>query len=101
MHDLFFSSGTGHSLMVLSLVIGIGLLIGKLKIKGISLGTVCVLWTGILVSALGVKADSLFLHFIKELGLILFVFSIGMQVGPAFFSSFRKEGLKLNLLAAL
>ena len=101
MHDLFFSSGTGHSLMVLSLVIGIGLLIGKLKIKGISLGTVCVLWTGILVSALGVKADSLFLHFIKELGLILFVFSIGLQVGPAFFSSLRKEGLKLNLLAAL
>lgn len=101
MHDLFFSSGTGHSLMVLSLVIGIGLLIGKLKIKGISLGAVCVLWTGILVSALGVKADSLFLHFIKELGLILFVFSVGLQVGPAFFSSFRKEGLKLNLLAAL
>ncbi|MBR1569955.1 MAG: putative transporter [Bacteroidales bacterium] len=101
MYDLFFSSGTGHSLMVLSLVIGLGLILGKIKIKGFSLGPIWVLFVGILVSALGVKADSLFLHFLKEFGLILFVFIIGFQVGPGFFSSFRKDGLKMNLMSLL
>ena len=101
MYDLFFSSGTGHSLMVLCFVIGIGLILGKIKIGGVSLGPIWVLFVGILVSALGVKADSLFLHFIKEFGLILYVYIIGFQVGPSFFSSFRREGLKFNLLSLL
>ena len=101
MYDLFFSSGTGHSLMILSFVIGIGLLLGKLKFKGISLGATWILFVGILFSALGIQTDTLFLHFIKEFGLILFVFSIGMQVGPGFFQSFRKDGLRLNLLSLL
>lgn len=101
MHDLFFSSGTGHSLMILSFVIGIGLLLGKVKIKGISLGSIWVLFVGILFGALGIRDDSLFLHFLKEFGLVLFVFTIGFQVGPGFFSSFRKGGLRFNLLSLL
>jgi len=101
MRDLFFSSGTGHSMMVLAFVIGIGLLLGKLKIKGFSLGPIWILFVGILFSAFGLKTDALFLHFIKEFGLILFIFSVGLQVGPAFFHSFHKEALKLNLLSLL
>ena len=87
--------------MVLMFVIGIGLLLGKLKIKNISLGPVWILFAGIAVSALGMKTDTLFLHFMKEFGLVLFVFSIGLQVGPGFFSSFRGKGLKLNLLSLI
>lgn len=101
MYDLFFSSGTGHSLMVLAFVIGIGLLLAKIKVKGVSFGSAWILAVGILFSALGVRTDSLFLHFLKEFGLILFVFSIGLQVGPAFFQSFRKDGLRFTLLALL
>ena len=101
MYDLFFSSGTGHSLMMLCFVIGIGLILSKIKIKGVSLGAIWVLFVGILFGALGVKADSLFLHFLKEFGLVLFVFTVGFQVGPGFFSSFRKEGLKFNLMTLL
>ena len=101
MRDLFLSSGTGHSLMVLAFVIGIGLLLGKLKYKGISLGSIGILLTGLLAGALGVKADALFLHFLKEFGLILFVFAVGLQAGPSFFHSFRGNGLRLNLLSLL
>ena len=98
MYDFFFSSGTGHSLMVLSFVIGIGLILGTIKIKGVSLGSIWVLFVGIVFGALGFKADSLFLHFLKEFGLVLFMFTIGFQVGPSFFSSFRKHRIS-ELLA--
>ena len=98
MYDFFFSSGTGHSLMVLSFVIGIGLILGTIKIKGVSLGSIWVLFVGIVFGALGLKADSLFLHFLKEFGLVLFMFTIGFQVGPSFFSSFRKHRIS-ELLA--
>ena len=101
MYDLFFSSGTGHSLMVLSIVIGLGLLLGKLKVKGLSFGAAWILFVGILFSALGIGTDSLFLHFLKEFGLLLFVFSVGLQVGPGIFHSFRKEGLRLNISTLL
>lgn len=101
MQEFFFGSGTGHSLMVLVMVIGIGLLLNKLKIKNITLGPVWILFTGIAISAAGIKTDPLFLHFIKEFGLVLFVFNIGMQMGPGFFSSFRGKGLKLNLLSLI
>lgn len=102
MYDFFFSSGTGHSLMLLMFVIGLGLILDKyVKIKGVTLGPIWVLFVGILFSALGAKADSLFLHFIKEFGLILYVYLIGFQVGPGFFSSFHKDGLKFNLLSLM
>ena len=101
MHEFFFGSGTGHSLMVLTIVIGIGLLLGKIKIKNLSMGPVWILFAGIAVSAAGVSTDSLFRHFMKELGLVLFIFSVGMQMGPGFFSSFKGKGLKLNLLSTI
>ena len=88
-------------MMVLAFVIGIGLLLGKIKYKGITLGSVWILLTGLLFGAVGIKAEPLFLHFLKEFGLVLFVFSVGLQVGPGFFHSFRGNGLRLNLLALL
>ena len=99
MKDFFLGSGSGHSLMVLVLVIGIGLLLGKIKFGRLSFGPLWILLAGIAVSAAGMHTDPLFLHFIKEFGLVLFVFSVGMQVGPGLFSSFRGKGWKLNLLS--
>ena len=99
MHDLFFGTGIAHSIMLLAFVIGAGLLLGKWQFKGITLGVTWILFIGILVSHFGFRSDPGVLHFVKEFGLILFVFSIGLQVGPGFFHSFKSGGLKLNLLA--
>ena len=75
--------------------------IGKVKIFGISLGVTFVLFVGILMGHFGYMVDSNILKFVREFGLILFIFSIGLQVGPGFFSSFKKGGMRLNLLAVL
>lgn len=99
MRDLFFGQGTGHSIMLLAFVIAAGIYLGKFKIKGVSLGTTWILFVGIVLSHFGFRADDNLLHFLKEFGLILFVFSIGLQVGPGFFHSFKKGGLTLNMLA--
>ena len=101
MKELFFGQGTGHSIMLLALVIAIGLLLGKIKVKGVSLGSTWILFVGIFLSHFGFRADASLLHFLKEFGLILFVFSIGLQVGPGFFHSFKSGGLKLNILAVV
>ena len=85
--------------MLLAFVIATGLLLGRLKFKGVSLGSTWILFVGIFMSHFGFRADASLLHFLKEFGLILFVFSIGLQVGPGFFHSFKKGGLPLNLLA--
>ncbi len=100
MEELFFGTGIAHSILLLALVIGSGLYLGRFKFKGISLGSTWILFVGILLGHLGFRADAEILHFVKEFGLILFVFSIGLQVGPGFFQSFRSGGVKLNLLAA-
>ena len=89
------------SIIILSTVIALGKILGKCKIFGISLGVTWILFVGILFSHFGYVLDGELLHFTKELGLILFVYSIGMQVGPSFFSNFRAGGVKLNLLACL
>lgn len=90
---------------LLSLVSVIGLWLGHIKIRGVSLGIGGVLFGGILVShfanQFGIKLDAHTLHFIQEFGLILFVYTIGIQVGPAFFASLRQSGLKLNGFALL
>ncbi len=99
MSELFFGQGTGHSIMLLAFVIATGLLLGRIKVKGVSLGSTWILFVGIFMSHFGFRADASLLHFLKEFGLILFVFSIGLQVGPGFFHSFKKGGLTLNLLA--
>ena len=93
--------GIAHTILLLAFVIGIGLYLGRFKVKGISLGTTWILFAGILMGHLGFKADLNVLHFVKEFGLILFVFSIGLQVGPGFFHSFRSGGVKMNLLAVM
>lgn len=95
-----FSGGVAHSVIVLSLVIAAGYILAKIKIKGISLGITWILFAGIFLGHFGITLDSRLLSFIKEFGLILFVYSIGIQVGPGFFSAFRAGGLKLNLIAA-
>jgi len=97
--ELITGTGIAHAIMVLALVISMGLLLGKIKIFGISLGTTWILFFGIFLGHLGLAIDPNVLHFLKEFGLILFIFSIGMQVGPSFFSSFKQGGITLNLLA--
>ncbi len=97
--DLMWSETVAHTILIYSIVIALGIALGKIKIAGISLGITFVLFAGILVGHLGFKVNSEMLDFIKEFGLILFVFSIGLQLGPGFFESFKKGGLSLNLLA--
>lgn len=97
--ELMFGRGIGHSILLISIVIFAGILLGKIKIKGISLGITWILFVGIILSHFGMRMDNNALHFLKEFGLILFVYSIGLQVGPGFFSSFKKGGITLNLLA--
>lgn len=99
-NELIFGSGVAHTIFVLALVISTGILLGKIKIFGISLGITWILFVGIFFGHLGLQIEPELLHFIKEFGLILFIFSIGMQVGPSFFSSFKEGGITLNLLAA-
>ena len=100
-HNLFFGTGIAHSIFVLALAIAIGIFLGtKLKIKGITLGITWILFCAIACSHFGMTLDPLVESFAKDLGLILFVYSIGLQVGPGFFSSFGKGGLRLNMLAA-
>ena len=99
--NLFFGTGIAHSIFVLALAIAIGIFLGaKLKIKGITLGITWILFCAIACSHFGMRLDPLVESFAKDLGLILFVYSIGLQVGPGFFSSFGKGGMRLNILAA-
>ena len=101
MQELFFGYGVAHTILLLAFVIGVGLYLGRFKVKGISLGSTWILFMGILMGHLGFQGDLTILHFVKEFGLILFVFSIGLQVGPGFFQSFRSGGVKMNLLAVM
>jgi putative transport protein len=105
LNSLFFSSGASggvsvaHSLLILALVISIGILLGKVKIAGVSLGVTWILFVGIIASHFGMRLNAQLLHFVQEFGLVLFVYSVGLQVGPGFFSSLKKGGIQLNLLA--
>ncbi len=87
-------------ILVYAFVISLGVMLGKIKIFGISLGATFVLFVGIVVGHFGFTVNDEVLHFIREFGLILFIFSIGLQVGPGFFSSFKEGGMKFNLLAS-
>lgn len=89
------------TLVLYSFVIAAGIYIGKIRIAGVSLGVTFVLFVGILMGHFGYMVDSNVLKFVREFGLILFIFSIGLQVGPGFFSSFKKGGMRLNFLAVL
>ena len=95
--DLFTKpDSVAHIALLYALVIAVGVLLGKLKIAGISLGVTFVLFAGIVAGHIGFTAPTNILTFVQDFGLILFVFMIGLQVGPGFFESFREGGVKLN-----
>ena len=99
--NLFFGTGIAHSICALTLTIALGIFLGsRLKIKGITLGITWILFCAITCSHFGMTLDPMVESFAKDLGLILFVYSIGLQVGPSFFSSFGQGGVRLNMLAA-
>lgn len=95
------SESLASTLVLYSFVIAAGVYLGKLKVAGVSLGVTFVLFVGILMGHFGYVVNAEVLKFIREFGLILFIFSIGLQVGPGFFSSFKKGGIRLNGLAVL
>ena len=95
------TNSVAHVVLLYSLVISVGVLLGKLKVGGISLGVTFVLFAGILAGHIGFTGPMQVLTFLQEFGLVLFVFMIGMQVGPGFFESFGASGIKMNGLAAL
>ena len=99
--DLFTTTDSvAHIALLYAIVIAVGVYLGKIKFWGISLGVTFVLFAGIVAGHFGFTAPLPILTFIQDFGLILFVFMIGMQVGPGFFESFGKAGIKLNALAA-
>ena len=100
LNSLFFGTGVPHSIFILTIAIAIGIYLShRLKFKGITLGITWILFCAIAMSHFGMHLDPVVETFAKDFGLILFVYSIGLQVGPSFFSSFGQGGVKLNLLA--
>jgi len=99
--DLLFKETVAHTIFIYCVVIASGVFLGKLKIFGVSLGITFVLFAGIAMGHFGFSANHIVIDFVKDFGLILFVFSIGLQVGPGFFASFRKGGLSLNMMALI
>ena len=97
--DLLFGSSTAHIIFILAATIALGTLLGKVKLGGITLGVTWILFVGIAFGHFGMGIDPKVLGFIKEFGLILFIYSVGIQVGPGFFSSLKQNGLKLNALS--
>jgi putative transport protein len=98
--DLYRTSQAAQAIAVIGLVCMLGMMLGSVKVRGIGLGTAGVLFAGILVGHFSRPIDHETLEFVKEFGLILFVFCIGLQLGPGFFASLRQMGLRLNMLAA-
>lgn len=99
--QLFTEPSVAQAVVIYSLVIAVGIYLGKVKILGISLGVTWVLFVGIIFSYFGITINKETEHFVKEFGLILFVYAIGLQVGPGFFASLKKSALGNNSLAAL
>ena len=97
-YDIFLSHSALQAVIIISVIIAVGLAFGKLRVWGISLGVTFVFFAGILAGHIGLSIDPTILHYTENLGLVLFVYELGLKVGPGFFSSFRKGGLQLNLL---
>ena len=98
---LFDTESIAHLLLLYAFVIAVGVLLGKIKFRGVSFGVAFILFTGIVVAHFGFTGNISTISFIQDFGLILFVYSLGLQVGPSFFSSFLKGGIKMNRLAVL
>ena len=97
---LFTSTDSvAHIVLLYALVISVGIGLGRLKVGGVSLGVTFVLFAGILAGHFGFTGTLDVLTFIQDFGLILFVYCIGLQVGPGFFESFKKGGVQLNVMA--
>ncbi|MBQ0112848.1 MAG: putative transporter [Bacteroidales bacterium] len=101
LNDVFLTQNVAQSILLLAITIALGLYLGKFKVKGISLGITWILFVGIILSHFGFIANPQIMSFVKDFGLILFVYAIGLQVGPSFFSSLKQGGLQLNLLSLL
>ena len=99
LNSLFIEHSPLQAVIILSIIIATGLGLGKIRMFGISLGVTFVFFAGILAGHLGASIDNSMLTYAESLGLVLFVYELGLQVGPGFFSSFRKGGLQLNMLA--
>lgn len=99
--DILFKHSAIQAVIVLSLIIFTGLALGRLRFKGISLGITFVFFTGILAGYAGLTIDPMMLNYAESSGLVLFVYALGLQVGPGFFSSFRKGGVRLNIVSLL
>lgn len=96
---LFNLDSIAHIVLLYSLVISLGVLLGRIRIFGVSLGVTFILFAGILMGHFGFTGNLQIINFVQDFGLILFVYCIGLQVGPSFFSSFRKGGVSMNLMA--
>ena len=97
--ELHKSNSVAHAICILALVCLAGMVLGSFKVRGVGLGTAGVLFAGILTGSFSKPVDHATLEFVKEFGLILFVFTIGLQLGPGFLASLRQQGLVLNALA--
>src|SRR6188508_1438515 len=98
--ELYRTQPVAHAVGMFAFVCVLGMALGSLKFRGIGLGTAGVLFAGILVGHFSEEVDHHLLDFVKEFGLILFVFTIGLQLGPGFFAALRQQGVKMNVLAA-
>lgn len=98
--ELFLHDSVAHSIVMLGAVIAAGLILGHVRVFGVSLGVAGVLFTGLVSAHFGLTVNHHVLEFARELGLVFFVFTIGLQVGPGFFASLRRQGLTMNALAA-
>lgn len=99
--NLFLQHGIAQAIVVISLTIAVGLILGRIKFWGISLGSAFILFVGILFGQLGLSVDPTINSFFKDFGLAIFVYSIGLEVGPSFFSNLKSKGARLNVLAAI
>src|SRR5262252_5081529 len=93
--QLHKTNPTAQAIGLLAVVCTAGMVMGNIKVRGIGLGTSGVLFAGILVGSFSKPVDHATLQFIKEFGMILFIFTIGLQLGPGFFATMRRQGLKL------
>ena len=95
-NQLLTGTSISHSIFILAIIVAIGLALGKIKIFGISLGVTWVLFIGIFLGHFGFTVDEKILNFVKDFGLILFVYFIGLQVGPSFFASLKKKWTQIK-----
>src|ERR1700732_3582635 len=98
--EILAPGAVAHAILALSIVTAAGLALGSPSVRGIRLGAAGVLFAGILFGQLGMHIDERILEFVRDFGLLLFVYTVGLQVGPGFFSSLKHQGLQLNILGA-